>query len=83
MSPRCAAVAFATAGVGAMTAGQSLAARWPSFARLGPLGIESTGAQTASRFRELFMGEAGVLVPAAAAVLAGLGLWASAHPFGR
>ena len=35
------------------------------------------------RFRELFTGEAGVLVPATAAVLPGLGLWPSAHPFGR
>jgi hypothetical protein len=36
------------------------------------------------RFRgALFTGEAGVLVPATAAVLPGLGLWPSAHPFGR
>ena len=35
------------------------------------------------RFRELFMGEAGVLVPATAAVFPGLGLWPSANPFGR
>jgi hypothetical protein len=35
------------------------------------------------RFRELFMGEAVVLVPATTAVLPGFGLWPSAHPFGR